>query len=95
MFLVMGVLKLQQHVKIVKLITNPQGQGRPAPFVLQEPILLRETPPVLHVILRAQLVSKHQPHVLPAISIFNLPDQGQPALHVCWAHILQLEMLAA
>ena len=59
------------------------------------PFLPRETLPAVLVIHPAPLVTQPQPHVLPATSIINLPDQGQPALHVCWAHILQMEMLAA
>ena len=62
-YLAMGVLEQQQLVKIVKLIMSLQDLDQLALFAVLELILPRETLPVLLVILRAQLVTKPQPHV--------------------------------
>ena len=62
-YLVMGVSELQQHVKIVKLITSLQDLDQLALFAVLELILPRETLPVLLVILRVPPATKLQPLV--------------------------------
>ena len=100
----MDVFRLQPHAKIVPLTMSPQVQGQPAPFVLQEPSLHKETPPARHAMPPAKPVSKRQPHASPAISIMNR-GQGLLVLSASWelsplseiqaAHLVTYRVMAA